>query len=206
MRRWLAMGVSLAVVWLFVRGVELAPRPLAGEFLIGLGIGLPVAFVFRRFYRADIDLTARLRGGPYAVVYVLLFLKELLTANIEVAYRVLHPSLPIEPGVLEFPLRVETDLGITTIANSITLTPGTLTMEYDDENHSLYVHTLDSRDRTAVVEPIRRWEDYALLIFDEKRSPDDPIPGPDTDRSGDTAGQSDPADVPGGQGGDADGE
>jgi len=81
--------------------------------------------------------------------------------------------------VIEFPLRVETDLAITTIANSITLTPGTLTMDHDDDRNALYVHTIDGRDPEAVVAPIRQWEDYALVIFDERRSPGDPVPDPD---------------------------
>jgi len=89
---------------------------------------------------------------------------------------VLAPSMPIDPDVIEVPLRVESDLAVTTIANSITLTPGTLTMDYDPERNALYVHTLAGRDRDAVIEPIRRWEDYALVVFDERRSPGDPVP------------------------------
>ena len=176
MRRWPVIGVGLAVLWLFVRGVELAPMVVLGEFIIGLGIGLPVAFVFRRFYRPRLDLGARLRGFPYVVVYLAAFLWELLTANLDVAYRVLAPSMPIEPDVIVVPLRVESDLAITTIANSITLTPGTLTMDYDDDRNALYVHAIDGLDPASVVDPIRTWEDYALRIFDEDRAPGDPVP------------------------------
>jgi multicomponent Na+:H+ antiporter subunit E len=110
--------------------------------------------------------------------YLVSFVWELLTANLAVAYQVLAPSLPIEPAVVEVPLRVETDLAITTIANSITLTPGTLTMDYDSEANSLYVHTIDGRDRDAIVAPIRAWEDLALRIFDEAADPGDPVPRP----------------------------
>jgi len=94
--------------------------------------------------------------------------------------------------VIEFPLRVETDLAITTIANSITLTPGTLTMDHDDGRNALYVHTIDGRDPEAVVEPIRQWEDYALVIFDERRSPGDPVPDPErvASRNGSEADES----------------
>ena len=84
--------------------------------------------------------------------------------------------MPIEPAVIEIPLRVESDLAITTIANSITLTPGTLTMDYDETRNALNVHAIDGRDPAGVVEPIRAWEDYALSIFDEERSPADPAP------------------------------
>ncbi|MFB6109498.1 MAG: Na+/H+ antiporter subunit E [Halodesulfurarchaeum sp.] len=177
-RRWPLLGLALAFLWLFVRGVVLSPTRVAAGLLTGLGIGLPVAYVLRRFYTPHIGLVRTIRSIPPAVVYGLLFLKELLTANLDVAYRVLAPSLPIDPDVIEIPLRVESDLAITTIANSITLTPGTLTMDYDDDTNTLYVHTINATNRTAVVAPIRRWEDYALRIFSEERSPSDPAPSP----------------------------
>lgn len=184
MRRWPVIGFGLAVLWLFVRGVELAVEPIVGEFLIGLAVGLPIAFAFRRFYLPEIALGDRLLGFPWVVVYLVTFLWELMTANVDVAYRVLAPSMPIDPDVIEVPLRVESDLAITTIANSITLTPGTLTMDYDDERNSLYVHAIDGRNPDQVVEPIRTWENYALRIFDEERTPDDPVPlTPDHDGS-----------------------
>jgi len=176
MRRWPVTGVVLAVLWLFVRGVALTPVRVAEEFLIGLLVGLPVAFAVRRFYTPEIGVGRAVRVAPYAVLYALVFLWELVTANVDVAYRVLHPKMPIDPGVVEVPLRVETDLAITTIANSITLTPGTLTMDYDGEKNSLYVHSIDGSDPEAILEPIRTWEDYALIIFDERLKPGDPAP------------------------------
>jgi multicomponent Na+:H+ antiporter subunit E len=74
------------------------------------------------------------------------------------------------------PLRVQTDGAITTIANSITLTPGTITMDYDEETNALYVHSIDATDMDDIVDPIRTWEDYALVIFDEEGKPGDPVP------------------------------
>lgn len=172
-RKWPVAGVVLALLWLFVRGVR--PADLAGEFLVGLVVGLPVAYVLRRFYEPTVDVGGSLRSIPYAVRYVLVFVRELLTANVDVAYRVLRPSMPIEPDVIAVPLRVETDAAVTTIANSITLTPGTLTMDHDRETNTLYVHAI-AGDVDGVVAPIRTWEDYALRIFDEEADPTDPAP------------------------------
>lgn len=175
-RRWPVIGLVLAVLWLFVRGVALTPTRIVAEGLTGLAFGLPLAYALRRFYNPRIDVGHVIRSIPLAVVYILLFVRELVTANVDVAYRVLAPSRPISPDVVEIPLRVESDLAVTTIANSITLTPGTLTMDYDDETNSLYVHTINAKDRDAVIAPIRRWEDYALRIFPEDRSPADSPP------------------------------
>ena len=191
MRRWPVVGGTLAILWLFIRGVEPAPAPVAGAIVTGLALGLPIAFLFRRFYAAETDLESLLRSLPYAAVYLGLFLKELITANVDVAYRVLAPSMPIKPDVIEVPLRVETDGAITTIANSITLTPGTLTMDYDEDRNSLYVHAIAAFDRDAIVTPIRTWEDYALRIFDEERTPADPVPDPDAPSTADEEGDAD---------------
>jgi multicomponent Na+:H+ antiporter subunit E len=176
--------VPLAVLWLFVRGVELRPRTIAGEFLIGLLVGLVVAFLLRDFNAPTTGLRRSIGIVPSVALYLVVFARELLTANVDVAMRVLAPSMPIHPGVIEVPLRVRSDLGITTIANSITLTPGTLTMDYDAETNSLYVHSIDARDRDAILDPIRTWEDYALVIFDEELNPGDPVPRPAADGGG----------------------
>ncbi|WP_257298793.1 Na+/H+ antiporter subunit E [Haloarchaeobius sp. FL176] len=179
--KWPAIGVALAVLWLFVRGVHFIDEPglAAGEFIIGLAVGLPIAYAIRGVYAPTYGLRRSLSVLPAAGIYLGLFLWELVTANIDVARRVLSPSMPIDPSVVEVPLRVESAVAITTIANSITLTPGTLTMDYDEERNSLFVHTLAATDEESVVEPIRRWEDYALVIFDERLSPGSPVPEPD---------------------------
>ncbi len=175
MRRWLVNALLLAVLWVFVRGVPLSAVRLAEEGVIGLAVGLPVAFGLRRFYAGTVT-NRTLRAVPSVVLYLVTFLRELVVANLQVARIVLSPSLPIQPAVVEVPLRVESDAAVTTIANSITLTPGTLTMDYDTETNTLYVHSIDIDDPESVIEPIRTWEDYALAVFDERLEPGDPVP------------------------------
>jgi multicomponent Na+:H+ antiporter subunit E len=182
-RRWPLTGLVLAVLWLFVRGVEPTPVRVGEEFLIGLVVGLPLAYSIRGFYAPSTPVARTVRVAPYAGLYLTAFLWELLTANVDVAKRVLAPSMPINPAVFEVPLRVQTDAAITVIANSITLTPGTLTMDYDYETNTLYVHSIDGTDREAILDPIRTWEDYALVIFDEELKPGDPVPPVDDGRS-----------------------
>ena len=176
LRRWVLASLVLTVLWLFVRGVPLDLRVIAGELLIGLVFGGHIALLFRRFYPGSADVGYGLRALPYAILYVAAFLTEMVKANFDVAYRVLWPTMPIDPAVVYLPLRVERPMAISTIANSITLTPGTLTMDYDEEANALYVHAIYGRDPAGIVEPIRRWEDYALVIFDEERNPGDPAP------------------------------
>jgi len=172
-RTWPAFGAALAVLWVFVRGPDPTADAVAGELLFGAVVGFPVAFLFRRFYADTVGLVRGVRAVPYAVRYALAFSKEIVVANVDVAYRAVGPGPPIEPEVIYVPLRVETDLGITTIANSITITPGTVTLDYDGKYNGLYVHVIDGRNVDEVVEPIRTWEDYALAIFDEELDPGD---------------------------------
>nr|WP_247731754.1 Na+/H+ antiporter subunit E [Halovivax limisalsi] len=175
-RAWPVVGVGFAVLWLFVRGVAPTVTAVTGQFLFGLGVGLPVAFVVRRLYLDRIDLARLARAVPYAVRYVVAFGYEIACANLDVAYRVLRLEPAIEPEVILVPLRVRTPVAITLIANSITITPGTITLDYHAETNALFVHAIDGRDPDAIVAPIRSWEDYALEIFDEERSPTDEAP------------------------------
>ena len=175
-RTWPVVGVVFAVLWVFVRGLPLTPVSVVRGLLAGLLVGLPVAFVFRRLYGKDLDLGRVMGALPYVGLYLGAFTWELLRANVDVAYRVLSPGMPIEPEVILVPLRVESDLAITIIANSITITPGTVTLDYDDETNALYVHGVNGRDPEAIAEPIRTWEDYALELFNEAASPSDPPP------------------------------
>jgi multicomponent Na+:H+ antiporter subunit E len=175
-RTWPVAGFLFAVLWVFVQGPPLAPDPLVGSLLIGLVVGLPTAFVFRRLYGETVDVPRTLRGIPYVVLYVLTFIREAIVASIDVTYRVLGPGGRVESEVILIPLRVRTDLGVTTIANSITMTPGSLTINYDPEENALYIHVIDGSDPEDIVDPIRDWENYALVIFDEELSPSDPAP------------------------------
>jgi multicomponent Na+:H+ antiporter subunit E len=174
---WLVAGVFFAVLWVFVRGASLTARSLLTTVLVGLAVGMPVAFVFRRLYDEEIDVTRLLRAIPYIFAYAAVFTREVVVANLDVAYRVLDPRMPLEPQVILVPLRVETPLGVTTIANSITITPGTITLDHDPDENALYVHIIDGRHPAEIVEPIRTWERYALYIFDEPTAPDTPAPG-----------------------------
>ncbi|WP_181693475.1 Na+/H+ antiporter subunit E [Natronomonas sp. LN261] len=176
-RRWIVAGLLFAILWVFIRGASITATSLLANFLVGVAVGLPVAYVFRRLYGEEIRLNQSLLVAlPYTVLYILAFFKQVLVANVDVAYRVLVPGATLEPQVILVPLRVESELGVTTIANSITITPGTVTIDYEPDENALYVHAIDGREPEALVEPVRQWENYALVIFNERLAPEDPPP------------------------------
>jgi multicomponent Na+:H+ antiporter subunit E len=67
---------------------------------------------------------------------------QIVLANIDVAYRVLHPKMPIDPLVFEFETPFREDWALTTLANSITLTPGTITIDVEPEKGKFQVHAI----------------------------------------------------------------
>jgi multicomponent Na+:H+ antiporter subunit E len=79
---------------------------------------------------------------PKAIAFVMFFLKELLVANLKVAYDILTPSFHMEPTLVALPLSVKTDLEITLLAGIITLTPGSLTLDVSSDRKFLYMHVL----------------------------------------------------------------
>lgn len=79
---------------------------------------------------------------PAALLYWLWLLKEIGKSALTVARVVLDPRLPISPRLAPMPLRTRTAVGATTYANSITLTPGTVTVEIDTRRRELVVHAL----------------------------------------------------------------
>lgn len=77
------------------------------------------------------------------LIYIFVFLWECLKANLDVACRVLHPSLPINPGIVKVKTNLKTETGLTFLANFITLTPGTFTVDIDRDEGILYIHWID---------------------------------------------------------------
>lgn len=84
------------------------------------------------------------------LLYIPVLLWEITKANLGVAYAVLHPELPIDPGMVEFDAEVWSELPVTTLANSITLTPGTLTVNVTRQHFT--VHTLTAGARGDLME------------------------------------------------------
>jgi multicomponent Na+:H+ antiporter subunit E len=101
-----------------------------------------------------------------ALLYLRTFAKQLIVANWQVIKAVLRPD-EIRPGILAMPLHHASDAVVTLVANSITLTPGTLTLEIDRRGDIavLYVHALDLTDADGVREDICELEVLAVDAF-----------------------------------------
>ena len=102
------------------------------------------------------------------LVYVPVFFYYILMANFDVVYRALHPAMPIKPGIVKIKTKLKTESGITALANSITLTPGTLTVDLTDDGY-LYIHWInvksdDVEEATRYI--AKRFEWFLEKIFE----------------------------------------
>lgn len=137
----LAANLVLALVWAMVTGDFSGVNLLIG-YLIGFGILRISAAGTPRYHR---------KTGK-AISFVVFYVRQMIASNLRVAYDVLTPRLRMRPGVVAIPLTAETEAEITLLANLITLTPGTLSLDLSPDRRTLYVHAMYLKD----VEAFRR--------------------------------------------------
>ncbi len=112
-----------------------------GELITGLIVSLIIAFfTYESFTRVSPENNIVKRIFSF-LKYLPFFIIEMVKANIDVARRVINPSLPINPGIVAIKTDLKSDQAKMFLANSITLTPGTLTVDIKD--NTLYIHWID---------------------------------------------------------------
>lgn len=85
------------------------------------------------------------------IVLLGFLLKEMILGAIAVAWLVVQPKIRLRPAIIPYPLTVTTDIQITLLANLVTLTPGTLSVDVSDDRRTLFIHALDVADPEAVI-------------------------------------------------------
>lgn len=101
--------------------------------------------------------------------YLPLFAWECIKANLDSAWRVMHPDLQIRPGIVKVKTGLKSDIGLTFLANTLTLKPGTMTVDVDKQNGFLYVHwvNVESQDvegATRII--VEKFEKILKRIFE----------------------------------------
>lgn len=163
----IAFFIVALVVWCVLTWPADLQNLIAGVIVCGLA-----TWVAGHIFVGRAHLLAH--PGRYLVFlfqYLPLFLWEVLKANVDVAYRVLHPLRPIRPGIVEVKTTLVSDIGLTFLANSITLTPGTMTVDIDREQGRLYIHWIDVKTRDpeeATRQVVGRFEPILRKIFEEE--------------------------------------
>ena len=145
--------------------------PVEWQHLVaGVVVSALVAFMLGDlFVSAPQTLKHPHRYWYFFAIYVPVFLWECLKANIDVAYRVLNPVLPINPGIVKVKTSLKSDAALTFLANSITLTPGTMSVDVDSDNGFLYIHWINVKHTDvegATKDIVSRFEPILAKIFD----------------------------------------
>jgi len=141
------MIAGLALVWAAITG-----NFSALNLALGAAIGTLTALLLRSWFAQPVALRRMRRIASLA----LLFLWELFVSAVRVALIVLRPNLraSLRPAIIAFPLTVKSDGEIALLANLITLTPGTLSVDVAEDRSALYIHVLDLVSRETLVAEI----------------------------------------------------
>lgn len=140
----------------------------AQTIIAGLAASVIVSLLFHEILPKEHNVFISPVRIFWFLVYIPVFFYYVIVANIDVAYRVLHPKMPINPGIVKIKTNLKTDSGITALANSITLTPGTLTIDLTDDGF-LYIHWINvkSTDIEEATKRIgQRFEYFIAKIFE----------------------------------------
>lgn len=137
------------------------------EMIVGAVVSAGLAVIFGEIFTIHPQKVFNPKRWIYLIIYVPFFLYYLIKANIDVAYRVINPWLPINPGIVKIKTELKSEIARAVLANSITLTPGTLSVDIIDDH--MYVHWIDvkSEDVEEASKMIaRRFERILKGIFE----------------------------------------
>jgi multicomponent Na+:H+ antiporter subunit E len=136
----ISLSIVLAAVWLAWSGIF---QTLT--LSLGLASVIFVVFVAHRMGLTDAE-GAPFTAIPRSLTYAPWLAKEIVLANLDVARRILSPSMPIAPRMIRITAHESTDLARVIYANSITLTPGTVTVEVEGEEFTVHALTPEAAE------------------------------------------------------------
>lgn len=150
------LNLLLTFVWLALTGSFALVNFIFG-FLLSFGIMWVINLQNgnRKYFRV----------APKIIAFVFFFLYELIKANIQVAFDVITPKFYMKPGIARFPLEAKSDMEISLLANLISLTPGTLSLDVSDDKKVLYVHAMYLHDEAAFIAGIKNGFEKRLLAI-----------------------------------------
>ena len=160
--KWLMCLIMVFGLWLLLFW-SVDPTVL----VTGAILGLLVATFLSDIFPEKLDYALNPRRWVFLLLYLPYFFYYCIRANFDVALRVINPELPIRPGIVKVRTTLKTDMGKTFLANSITLTPGTLTVDIDGQDlyiHWININTEDTQKRTAEI--CGRFEPMLRRIFE----------------------------------------
>ncbi|GGF07371.1 Na(+)/H(+) antiporter subunit E [Halobacillus andaensis] len=148
------LNIIIAVMWMF-----LSETYNFTSFLVGYIIGILMLFVLQRF----IPDTFYIKRVFSVIKLIMLFVRELLLSNIDIVKLAYKPKLDIQPGIFALPIDLKSNWEITLLANLISLTPGTLSLEVSEDYSKIYIHAMDIPDVEQSIKDIKETFEKAIM-------------------------------------------
>ncbi len=139
--RYVAVFILSLTFWLLITF-----RITVSNVITGSVASAITSAIFARHYFHNVYKFLQPVRWFWLLVYLVFFTWACIKANFDVAYRVLHPAMPIKPGIVKVRTSLKSELAKTLLANSITMTPGTITVDIIDDDfyiHWIYVSSED---------------------------------------------------------------
>ncbi len=160
MKKFISAFIIFWLIWSGLSGFQIQ------DILIGFIVSLVLAFVVSQYLSFSFDYRILFKVSIFIGIYIPVFLYRMVLANLDMARRILSPKIPLNPGFVKVKTKIKSKTGLFTLANSITLTPGTMSVEVDEDN--IYVHWIDvqgERDEDYTEAISGRFEDILGGIF-----------------------------------------
>jgi multicomponent Na+:H+ antiporter subunit E len=160
--RYFTLFILCLIFWLLLTFKLTVPN-----FIVGIIASLLCALFFGRFFITNVYKLLQPRRYFWFIVYLTVFIWECIKANLDVAYRVLHPAMPIRPGIVKVKTSLKSNLAKMLLANSITMTPGTISVDIIDDYlyiHWIYIRSEDPEVYTEMI--IGAFEKYIKRIIE----------------------------------------
>lgn len=151
----LALNLLLAILWCALTGSF-----VTGNLLTGFALSFAALWLANGVTGAE---SAYFRKAIKGVIFLAWFFKEMVISNFRVLKAVITPGIAYQPGTFALPMDCESDLEITLLANLITLTPGTLSVDVSEDRKILFVHTMFAEDPDGVIREIKNGLERRLL-------------------------------------------
>lgn len=148
------LNILLTFVWIALTGTLNYTN-----FLFGFGLGFFILWLRERT-GDDKDYFYRV---PKIILFILNFMKDMLEANLQVAFDLITPDLFSKPGIIAYPLDAKTDFEITMLSNIIALTPGTMVIDLSDDRSIIYIHVLYLNNKEQFIKEFKENTEMKLL-------------------------------------------
>ena len=140
-------------ILLFTLWMILSANFELSNLVVGLGVSAAVSLVYIKMFQHE---KVEMINPYFFFIYILVLLKNLIVSNLQIAKRVLSPDMKLNPAIVAVKTELKSDWKKLLLANSITLTPGTLTLDVKDD--TLFIHIIECKDENSTTHITQEFE------------------------------------------------